>query len=380
VRILIAPDSFKGTNSSVRVAELIERGVRSVFPDAAILRVPVADGGEGTVEAVVTASGGEYRRTVVTGPLGEPVEATWGVLPGGRAVIEMAEASGLPLVPADRRNPEITTTYGTGELISAALESGCSELLIGIGGSATTDAGVGMAEALGYRFLTADGSAAARGGGALATIERIDRSRVEPSLSRCRISVACDVRNPLYGPEGAAAVYGPQKGADEAMVARLDDGLAHIAIVIELDLGRAVAKLPGAGAAGGLGAGLVAFCHAELRSGIDAMLDIVRFDSLLRGVDLVITGEGAMDGSTSYGKVPVGVAKRAKAAGVPVLALVGNIGKGAERVYEHGIDGIMTTVDGAMPLEVALEHSSRHLEEAAGRLMRFVRVGMRLPR
>ncbi len=390
MKIVVAPDSFKGSNSSVRVAEIIERGVRVIFPDAEIVRIPVADGGEGTVEAVIAAAGGEYRDVEVTGPLGERVTARYGLLPGGRGVIEMAAASGLPLVPAGRRDPEQTTTFGTGELILDALDQGCTEILIGVGGSATNDAGMGMAQALGFSFLDSAGREVGRGGKHLAEVEAIDTRAVDPRLASCLVTVACDVRNPLFGEEGAAHVYGPQKGADGAMIERLDRGLRRIAERIERDLGASVAEVPGAGAAGGLGAGLLAFCGAELKSGIDAVLDIVRFDEMVAGAGLVITGEGAMDGSTAYGKVPVGIARRAKRSGaaeerdrgsgneIPVVAVVGNIGKGASNVYRHGIDAIMSTVNGAMPLSEALDRSVELLEEASERLMRIVRVGMRL--
>lgn len=378
MNIVISPDSYKGSNTAVRVAEAMERGVRVVFPDADIRCVPIADGGEGTVDAVVAAGGGEYRRVKVVGPLGRPVEAKYGTLPGGRAIIEMAAASGLPLVPYDERNPELTTTFGTGELILDALDYGCREFLIGIGGSATNDAGVGMAEALGYRFTDSEDRPVIRGGGSLSEIEHIDDTRVDARLADCTFAVACDVQNPLYGSEGAAHIYGPQKGADDAMVERLDNGLRWIAKKISSELGKSVEDIPGAGAAGGLGAGLVAFCGGTLKSGIDAVLDIVRFDDILADVDLILTGEGAMDGSTSYGKVPVGVARRASDRNIPVIAVVGNIGAGAENVYRHGIDGIMSTANGAMPLEEALSRSTELIVDAAERLMRFLEVGMRM--
>lgn len=380
MRVVIAPDSFKGTNDAVRVAELIKRGVLRVFPHADTRCIPAADGGEGTVTAVVAAAGGELREISVTGPVGDPVSARYGLLPGGRGVIEMAAASGLPLVPQDRQNPEHTTTYGTGELMADALDAGCRELLIGVGGSATNDGGIGMAEALGYRFLDEGGVACGHDGEALRQIASISTESVDPRISESRFVVACDVQNPLYGRTGAAFVYGPQKGADQEMVVRLDEGLRNLSRVIGRDLGVAVDELPGAGAAGGLGAGLVAFCGAELESGIDAVLDLVRFDEMLEGVDLIITGEGALDGSTAYGKVPVGIARRATERGIPVLAIVGNIGPGAEAVYELGIDGVMTTVSGAMPLEEALRRSGPLIEDAAMRLMRFVDVGMRMGR
>ena len=378
MKIIIAPDSFKGSNSSIRVAEIIERGVRVVFPDVEVDRIPIADGGEGTVEAVVIAGGGEYRDVNVTGPLGEPVEARYGVLPGGRAVIEMAAASGLPMVPNEKRNPEVTTTFGTGELIRDALENGCREFLIGIGGSATNDGGVGMAQALGYRFRDESGQEVGFGGGQLLKIAKIDSSRADERIRESVFVVACDVQNPLCGSDGAAAIYGPQKGADEAMIERLDRGLRALAVRISEDLGSDVASVPGAGAAGGLGAGLLAFCGAELKSGIDAVLDLVRFDEIASSADLIITGEGAMDGSTKYGKVPVGIARRVKDLDIPVLAIVGNIGKGAEAVYEYGIDGVMSTVNRAMPLSEAMGRSAELLEDASERAMRIVRIGMRL--
>ncbi len=378
MRIVIAPDSFKGSNTSVRVAEIIEKGIKKVFPDAEVLRIPIADGGEGTVEAVVLGGGGEYREVRVAGPLGEPIAARYGILDGGRGVIEMAAASGLPLVPKHRRNPLLTTTYGTGELIRDALDQGCKELLIGIGGSATNDAGVGMAQALGFSFLDNSGIEVEGRGSDLHLIESIDKSGVDPRLSDCKISVACDVRNPLYGEEGAAAIYGPQKGADESMIESLDRGLRHFAEAAKLEFGVDLQGIPGAGAAGGLGAGLVVFCGAELKSGIDAILDIVRFDEAIQGADLVLTGEGAMDGSSTYGKVPVGIARRMAETGIPVIAIVGDIGRGASAVYELGISGIMSTVSRAVTLEIALGESSEMLEDAAERLMRFLSVGIRL--
>ncbi len=379
MKIVIAPDSFKGSNTAIRVADLIEQGVRKVFADAEVVKIPVADGGEGTVNAVVAGGGGEYMDLEVTGPLGDPVTARYGILPGRRAVIEMAAASGLPLVPEDRRNPTLTTTYGTGQLIKAALEEGCREFLIGIGGSATNDAGVGMAQALGYAFKDADGRELGYGGGELARLEAIDTSGADPRLAESSFAVACDVTNPLYGETGAAHVYGPQKGATPEIVKELDANLRHFADVVQKQLGRDVSREPGSGAAGGLGAGLMIFCGAELKSGIDAVLDIVRFESYLDDADLVITGEGAIDGQSVYGKVPVGVAKRTGGRNLPVLAIVGDIGEGAAAVYEHGVHGIMSTVNRAMPLAEAMAHSKDLLVDAAERVMRIVDIGRRLP-
>jgi len=404
MKIVISPDSFKGSNSSIKVATLIEEGVRKVHPDAEIVKIPIADGGEGTVEAAVLGGNGQYRELEVTGPLGERLTARYGILPGQTrgagqqksngqhksavphggaglhksAVIEMAAASGLPLVPENKRNPLIATTYGTGELIRAALDEGCREFLIGIGGSATNDAGVGMAQALGWSFKDKDGKEVGYGGGELANIAIIDQSNVDSRLRESKIAVACDVTNPLFGKTGAAHVYGPQKGATPEIVEQLDRNLRYFAGIVESQLGRDISQEPGSGAAGGLGAGLMIFCGAELKSGIDAMLDIVRFDDHLESTALVITGEGAIDGQTTYGKVPVGIAKRAQAYNVPVLAIVGDIGAGAEAVYDHGIFGIMSTVNRAMPLKEAMAQSASLIEDAAERVMRIIRIGQTL--
>jgi glycerate kinase len=375
VKIVIAPDSFKGTNSALNVARAIERGIRRVAPDVEAVIVPIADGGEGTVEAVLTAAGGELREVRVVGPLGEERGAQFGVMSGGRAVIEMAAASGLPLVPEEKRNPLVTTTYGTGQLIRAALDAGCRELLIGIGGSATNDGGMGMAQALGASFRDASGRELAAGGAELARLADIDVSGLDPRLREARVTVACDVDNPLCGERGASAIYGPQKGATAAMIRSLDAALGNYASVIGRRLARDVAEVPGAGAAGGLGAGLMVFAGGKLTAGIDAILDIVRFDTLLDGVDLVITGEGKLDAQTAFGKVPVGVARRVRPHGIPVIAIAGDIGKGSEAVYAMGIRAVVSTVDRAMPLAEALAESRRALEDCGERVMRLLSVG-----
>jgi glycerate kinase len=378
MKIIVAPDSFKGSRSSIEVADLIEKGIRNVYPDAEIVKIPIADGGEGTVDAAVSGADGEYREMKVRGPLGDPVKAKYGILKGGRAVIEMAAASGLPLVPENKRNPLFTTTYGTGELIESALEEGCREFLLGIGGSATTDAGMGMAQALGYSFKDKDGNELGDGGGELAKLVEIDSSGADPRVAESRFTVASDVNNPLYGKEGAAYIYGPQKGATPEMVKELDANLRLFAKVVEKTLGRDISQIPGAGAAGGLGAGLIVFCGAELKSGIQAVLDIVGFDNHIESTDLVITGEGAIDGQSTYGKVPVGIAQRVQKHDIPVLAIVGNIGPGAENVYNFGIHGIMSTVNKAMPLSEAMANSAALLEEAAERVMRIIGIGRKL--
>jgi glycerate kinase len=379
MKCIIAADSFKGSGSSLAVCSDIRDGMNRVYPDAQYEIIPVADGGEGTVDAVITAGEGTRQTLTVTGPLAEPVEAFWGLLPGAKAVIEMASASGLPLVPGDKKDPMKTTTYGTGELIRAALDAGSREILIGVGGSATNDCGVGMAQALGGKFLDEHGKEIGFGGGELSKLAHIDLSGLDERIREAHISVACDVTNPLCGPDGASAVYGPQKGADAQMVEVLDANLLHCSKVIERDLGIPIADIPGSGAAGGLGGGLVGFLGAELVGGIDAVLTLLEFDKMLEGVDLVITGEGKLDHQTAFGKVPAGVATWAKkTAGIPVVAIVGDIGEGFEAVYEIGIDVVISTVNKAMPLEEAMQRSSELLVETGERVARLLRIGASL--
>ncbi|MFL5272902.1 MAG: glycerate kinase, partial [Anaeromyxobacteraceae bacterium] len=341
MRVVVAPDSFKGSATALAVAEAIERGVRAVFAGAEVVKVPIADGGEGTVDALVVATNGRIEERTVRGPLGEPVRARWGVLgDGATAVIEMAAASGLPLVPKDRRDPRVTTTFGTGELVRAALDAGLAKLVVGIGGSATNDGGTGLARALGVRFLDDAGNALPEGGAALARLARIDLAGLDPRLGRAQVTVACDVDNPLTGPRGASAVYGPQKGATPEMVKELDSALWRFAEVARAATGRDVAGEPGAGAAGGLGAGLLFFTPARLRPGVSIVLETPGFDALVKAADLVITGEGRTDFQTAMGKAPVGVAAAAKRHGVPVVCLSGGLGEGADDVLAHGIDGL----------------------------------------
>jgi len=376
MRVVIAPDSFKGSVSAQRVAQAIERGVLAVFPEAQVVKVPIADGGEGTVPALLEATGGQARRSVVRGPLGEPVEAGWGVLGDGRtAVIEMAAASGLPLVPRERRDPRVTTTFGTGELVKAALDEGLTRLVIGIGGSATNDGGSGLARALGVRFLDDDGRDLSEGGGALARLANVVLDGLDPRLARVDVLVACDVDNPLTGPRGASAVYGPQKGATPAMVAELDAALATYAAHVRTATGRDVAGRPGAGAAGGLGAGLLFFTPARLRPGVEVVLEATGFDDLVKGATLVITGEGRTDAQTAMGKAPVGVAAAAKRHGVPVFCLSGGLGDGADDVLAHGIDALASVVPGPMALEQAMAEGEALLEAAAARACRLIRLG-----
>jgi len=381
MRIVVAPDSFKGSLSALAVADAMERGIRAVFPAAGVSKVPIADGGEGTVEALVAATRGRVETRRVRGPLGEPVEARWGRL-GDRetAVIETAAASGLPLVPLARRDPRVTSTFGTGELVRAALDAGLSKLVVGIGGSATNDGGTGLARALGVRFLDAAGRDLPEGGAALARLARIDLSGLDPRVMAARVLVACDVDNPLTGPRGASAVYGPQKGATPEAVRELDAALANFARVARQATGRDVADAPGAGAAGGLGAGLLFFTPARLRPGVEVVLETIGFDALVRGADLVLTGEGRTDFQTAMGKAPVGVAAAAKLHGVPVVCLSGGLGPGADDVLALGIDAVASAVPGPMALEEAMARGAELLEAAAARACRLVQVGMRMRR
>jgi len=344
VRIVVAPNSFKGSLSATQAATAIARGVREVIPDADVVEIPVADGGDGTVEALVGAHHGTYGWANVEGPLGDAVHAAYGLIDGGRtAVVELASASGFELITAARRDPRKTSTYGFGQLLEAARLAGVDKVIAGIGGSATNDGGAGMAQALGYRFIDIAGHDLVRGGAALARLERIDASGVHAGWHPIQVLVACDVTNPLTGPLGASHVYGPQKGADEATVEMLDQALGRLARVIERDLGVQVRDLPGAGAAGGTGAGLVAFLSAELVRGAPLIVEAAGLDrALAAGADLVITGEGRVDGQTAFGKAPGEVAKRAHAVGVPVLFLAGTRGEGWNELEGLGIRAVYT--------------------------------------
>jgi glycerate kinase len=373
MKIVIAADSFKGSCSSLHVANLAEKGIKKVFPAAEVVKVPVADGGEGTTEALVTGLKGSFRRITVTGPLGTKVTAEYGILPGKVAVMEMATASGLPLVAEADRNPALTTTYGTGELIKDALDQGCRKLMLGIGGSATNDGGMGMAQALGALFQDTAGQELGFGGGALAKLAKIDLAALDPRLKEMELITLCDVANPLCGSQGASYIYGPQKGAKPEDLPVLDQNLRHFAAQVKLHLGKDIAEIPGAGAAGGLGAGMIAFCDSKLRRGIDTILELVELESKLAGADLVITGEGRIDGQSIFGKVPVGVGLLARKHEIPVIAMVGGIGPGAEAVYEYGIGSIVSIVNRPMPLEESIREAETLIAEAAERLMRIIR-------
>ena len=375
MRILVAPDSFKGTLKAKEVAEVIEKGIRKVFPEAKVIKVPLADGGEGTVEALVGAVGGRILTREVTSPLGEKIEASFGILSeGATAVIEMAQASGLSLVPPRKRNPLITTTFGTGELIKAALDEGCKKIIIGIGGSATIDGGVGMAQALGAQFLDREGKEIGFGGGSLGEIVSINMEHFDPRVKKVKVVVASDVNNPLCGEKGAAKVYGPQKGADEKMVKILEDNMAHFAQMIKKFLGKDVRDIPGAGAAGGLGAGLIAFMDAEIKSGAEIIMEASHLEEKMKGVDLVISGEGRIDEQTLYGKVPLRVLKIAKKRNIP-LVLIGGEVKEKGILYKEGVSAIVSCVDQILSLDKALKNARTNLMNASEQTMRLIKLG-----
>jgi glycerate kinase len=362
VRVVVAPNAFKGTLTATVAARAMAAGVREAFPGAEVFEVPVADGGDGTVEALVDANHGEYRTARVEGPLGDPVDARFGLIDRRTAVVELATASGLALLDPARRDPRNATTYGFGQLLEAAREQGAREIIAGIGGSATNDGGAGMAQAVGYRLLDADGGEIPRGGAALARLARIEAGRFSRWPQRLR--VACDVDNPLVGPRGASHVYGPQKGADPATVRALDAALGHLAEIVARDLGVDAESLPGAGAAGGTGYGMVAFLGAELVPGAPLVVEAAGLDARLEGADLVITGEGRVDAQTAYGKAPGEVAKRAHRAGVPVLLLAGAKGEGWEALLEIGVDAVAGFSELGIGRREALSHAEGMLRRA----------------
>ena len=377
MRIVIAPNAFKGSLSALEAATAIGEGIRNAVPDAELVLVPIADGGDGTVDALVAATQGERRTLRVRGPLGDPVDAEYGLIDGGStAVIEMAKAAGLALVLKDKRDPRITTTYGVGELLQHAYDAGARHFVVGIGGSATNDGGAGMAQALGYHLLDERGLELPPGGLALKRLARIHVGGVHATWKRAEVEVACDVTNPLTGPRGASAVYGPQKGATPEMVAELDAALHHFAEIIRRDLGVDVEPLPGAGAAGGLGAGLMAFSGARLRPGAEMVMEALHLDERLTGAQLVITGEGRIDSQTArFGKGPAAVAHHAKNAGIPVVAIGGSIADETE--LRLLFDGLEATVVEPSALEDAMAQARPLLVRAATRLMWLVLTGRR---
>ncbi len=375
MKIVIAPQALKGSLSALGAAKAIEQGVQRALPKAHTTIVPIADGGDGTLEALVESTGGRMYQSNATGPLGEKVDALWGVMgDGDTAVIEMARVSGLTLVAQRKRNPRLTTTYGTGQLLWEALERGYRRIVVGLGGSATNDGGAGMAQALGAHLLDEKGHELPFGGAVLSRLATIDATGVHPAIKEATIVAATDVTNPLYGPEGASAVYGPQKGASPKMVKELDGALRHYGDMIARWLAIEVAERPGAGAAGGLGAGLMAFAGAEVCLGIDLVCEVMGFDQSLDGADLVITAEGCMDATTVYNKAPVGVARRAKTKDIPVLAMVGMLGPGYEGVYDQGIDGVMCIADCPMKSSDSNSRAAELLTEATERAIRVWRM------
>ncbi|SER92686.1 glycerate kinase [Psychrobacillus sp. OK032] len=356
MKVLIAIDSFKGSISSIEGNEAISLGIKDIYPEAEVVTLPLADGGEGTVDALVQATGGKLVKKEVMGPLKEKVEAIYGILGDGKtAVIEVAQACGLPLVPYNQRNPLVTTTYGVGELISDALEKGCREFVIGLGGSATNDAGVGMLQALGFRFLNRNNEEIGLGAQALLDIWKIDLSHVQTKIKECTFRVACDVNNPLYGPNGATHVFGPQKGANPEMIKQLDLRLKHFADVVYYELDVDIHNIAGAGAAGGLGAAFSGFLHTQLQSGIELVLEIIEMEKRMQGVNFVITGEGKLDAQTSRGKAPWGVAQLAQKHEIPVLALAGSISEEAEALNKLGVTSYFSIVNAPMTLKEAMD-------------------------
>jgi glycerate kinase len=376
MKAVIAIDSFKGSLSSFELGELIEKGIRKVYEDAEIKKVPIADGGEGTVEALVEGTGGKFIDIEVNNPLMRPVTARYGIIKNTTAVIEMAAASGLPLIDTSERNPEKTTTYGTGELIKDAIERGCREFIIGIGGSATNDAGLGMMQALGYKFLDKDRKELGAGGEIMEKVTEIDGSGAMPELSECKFLIACDVDNPFYGLMGAAHIYGRQKGADDKMVDSLDNGLKILSKTIKEKLGKDIAELPGAGAAGGLGGGFVAFLGGKLEPGIDIIMKEVKLEEVIEGADFVITGEGRIDFQSVMGKAPIGVSKLCKKNGVSVIAMAGCVADDADVTHNYGIDALFSTINYPISLECAMnkEKAGLFVEKNIEEIFRLIRV------
>ncbi|MCJ8010905.1 glycerate kinase [Paenibacillus sp. KQZ6P-2] len=373
ITIVLAPDSFKESMTAKQACEAMERAILKVNPTARCIHVPMADGGEGTTQSLVDATGGTIHSIRVQGPMGKEVEAAYGIMGDSKtAVLEMASASGIGIVPAAERNPMVATTYGTGQLIRAALDHGVEKLLIGIGGSATNDGGAGAFQALGGRLLDAEGKELGPGGGELGRLASIDMSGFDSRIQGVRIEVACDVTNPLCGPEGASRVFGPQKGATPEMISLLDANLQHFADVIKLQLNRDIADTPGAGAAGGLGAGLMVFLNGVLKKGIELVIDYTGLEEKVMQADMVWTGEGSIDFQTQFGKTPLGVAKVAHKHHKPVVAFAGRIGEDIDRLYEQGLDAIFGILPGACSLEEALMQGEKNMERAAENVMRLM--------
>ncbi|MGE8337368.1 glycerate kinase [Pseudomonas laurylsulfatiphila] len=378
MKIVIAPDSFKDSLSAQGVADAIALGLAQVWPDAQLIKCPMADGGEGTVESILAACEGELRRTLVRGPMGAMVEAAWGWLPQSHtAIIEMAEASGLQLVPVAQRDACISSTFGTGQLIRAALDAGAQRVILAIGGSATNDGGAGAMQALGVKLLDAQGQTLSPGGLALAQLARVDLSDIDPRLAQVRFDIAADVNNPLCGPHGASAIFGPQKGASPVQVEQLDQALGHFADHCAAALRNDVRDEPGSGAAGGLGFAAKAFLGAQFKAGVEVVGELVGLAEAVAGADLVITGEGRFDAQTLRGKTPFGVARVARQHAVPVIVIAGTLGEGYQALYEHGIDAAFALASGPMTLEQACAEAPRLLRERATDIARVWRMAVR---
>lgn len=380
MKIVFAPDSFKGTLSAEQICGLLDEKAKLVFPGCETVSIPISDGGEGAADVVVCATKGSFRTVNVQGSMGNPIKAKYGIFHGDCAIIEMAAASGLPLVSVNERNVRRASTYGTGEMIADALDHGIRKFHVAIGGSATNDGGIGCAAALGVRFLDEDGQELEPVPENLCKIRSIDMEHINPHIKEASFTVMCDVTNPLLGETGATYIFGPQKGATEEDKIFLEHGMENYAEVLKAAFGKDIAAVPGAGAAGGLGAGLMAFTGAELSKGIEAILSILDFDHVIEGADLVVTGEGMIDYQSVYGKVPFGVGMAAKKQNIPCIAIVGGMGKDAADIYEHGVDSVITTINGAMPIEKALENAEELFSDAAERMFCMVRVGMKINR
>lgn len=375
MNIVIAPDSFKGSLSAREVGLAIERGINRALPESVTKVIPMADGGEGTMDCLIDATKGQFVKTSVQDPLGRIIDSGFGVLGDGMTcVIEMAMSSGLYLIESQERNPLITTTYGVGQLIRAALDQGCRNFIMAVGGSATNDGGAGMLQALGVDLLDAEGNQIGYGGGSLDKLAMIRTSRLDPRIAESRFTVACDVDNPFVGTKGASAVFGPQKGASVEMVKQLDNNLKHFADAIERERGIAIHDLPGTGAAGGLSGGILAFLNGVLESGVSIVTRVTELEAAVREADLVITGEGQVDFQTAHGKTPFGVAKVAQAHGVPVIVLAGSIGKGIDSLYPHGVTAVLSIVNRPMTLEEAMKQTAPLLEEAAEQILRIIKL------
>lgn len=373
--IVLAPDSFKESMTAKEVCEAMERGIKKANSQIRCIHVPMADGGEGTMQSLVDATGGRVYSKEVVGPLGNNVVAEYGILGNGEiGVIEMASASGIHLVDSEKRNPLITTTFGTGQLIKACLDKGVKKLLIGIGGSATNDGGAGFIQALGGRLLDENGDDLSYGGGALAKLHTIDLSNLDERLKYVSVEVACDVNNPLCGKEGASYVFGPQKGATREMIEILDQNLSHYAEVIKEQLGKDVISKAGAGAAGGLGAGLMAFLDVKLKSGIEMVIEYANLEEKVRDADMVWTGEGSIDFQTQYGKTPLGVAMIAKKYNKPVIALAGRVGNDIDVLYDKGIDAIFGIMRGVTSIEEALVKGPENVEKTSENIIRLLNI------